>query len=209
MSQPQQQYVNPVQIATKNPAMFYPDGVFDSFVSPQLGLSWRPEGAAFRPSSDARQTVVPEVLKSPGARRRGKGFGIRPNYPDLPLSPQAPVAVHDPTPGGDTSDPRTERSMQVPAELNVQPSLWDRVLGGWAASPVGMLFLAFGFVVLLNQLVFRGGLGAGRGAARAGAGLAGVGQAAAGGAASTGRAGSSALQKAVGGAVEAVEDIGK
>lgn len=211
----QLQYSNPYHIASRNPALWYPDGLFDSYVAPQIVLSSRPEGAAFRPSSDYRQTVVPEVLKSPGARRRGKGFPFRPLYPDLPASPQAPVAVHDPQPS-DTADPRTQNAINTNVENEVVPlTLWDRILGGWATSPIGMIFLALGAVVLANELFFRrvgaGGLtgGAARGARSTGAGVAGVGQAAAGGAQQTGQAGIDAVNKAVGGAVEAVEDIAK
>ena len=205
----QQQYANPDEIASRNPAQFYPDGVFDSFVPPQLALSWRPEGSAFRPSSDYRQTRTPETLRSPGARRRGKGHPWRPTYPDLPVTPQAPVAVHDPTAAGDTSTPMTQGAMQAGVDTSpVALTWWDRIMGGWATSPVGMLFLALASVVLVNQLVFRQ-RGVSRGASAAGAGVAGVGSAAAGGAADTGGAAIDAVNKAVGGAVEAVEDIAK
>ncbi len=214
-------YNNPNAIADLNLRELYPDGVLPNWINPVLQKATRPMGTATPAPSDYRKTLVDPNQKKPGAQSRHRaGFGYAPDITGNPwgtvdpgfsqaggpTGPGHPLLSHDAHPSN-TADVRTQSGILAPTPVMGGPNNFLGGLAGlWHASPVAAIFFALAGLWIVNTLVLRNRGGANN-ARRTGAAVATVGTTAAGGAAATGGATLAAVNEAVGGAVEAVDDL--
>lgn len=197
--------INPDELGSISPREFYPDGFLENYVNPVPLVTYRGEGALFPGASGPALTFIrdPNSLFTPDP-----GSRLDAN--------RAELAIHDGSPI-DTSEPRNLEGLTGERQTTaLVPNTAVGLLGNtkaWATnlfstSPIAALFLGLGGLLIFNEFVLRQ-RGVGRGTARVGRAVAGVGTTAGSGAVATGKSGIDAVNDAVGGAVEAVEDIAK
>lgn len=191
-------YGNPEEVSA-NPIRWYPDGVLENYVNPVPGSTYRGPGGFIPPPSDQRLTIISDV----------ETMELAPLYPspasgmassDMPL-----IATHEGHPV-DTSEPRSLDGLQATSTNYTIEGKVNEWIGALRGSPIAALFLGLAGIIVFSEVVLRNrARGVSSGAASIGRVAATPGATAASAYQATEKTALDSMNKAVGGAVEAVE----